>query len=136
MGQDLYSFVHDYTASCFAVQEVSKESAGASICKLLHKGSGKPYILRKMNGSTSAFKTYQTLLHCRCDNLPVVYEAASQGERWIVLEEFVVGDTLDALLQAGPFSRSETKRLRCRSVMHCRSCIHLAWSTGTSSRRI
>ena len=36
MGQDLYSFVHDYTASCFAVQEVLKESVDASICRLLH----------------------------------------------------------------------------------------------------
>ena len=65
-----------------------------------------------------------------CPCLPLIYEAAEQDGKDLVIEEFIEGDTLDFLLKDTLFSQVETKQIvkpLCQGLWVLHS---LAASTG------
>ena len=87
---------------------VLKETPRGSVRRVRHKTSHRNYICRSFPGSDLV---YRKLLGVKCEHLPRIYEAAGDGERVLVLEEFILGDTLTTLLQAGPLSVKETRNI-------------------------
>ena len=85
-----------------------KESARGSVDLLRHRATGENFILRHFHGSA---EVYQKLLRYTCPHLPTTLEVASRGEEYLVLEEFIQGDTLDFLLRDALFSPEETKKI-------------------------
>lgn len=93
---------------------------------ICHRASGQRFILRRFTGNG---EVYRKLLNYSCQNLPVIYEAASQGEENLVLEEFIEGDTLGFLLEGALFSPKETREITaqlCRAlwVLHSLAAVH------------
>ena len=91
-----------------------------------HRGTGQRFILRQFNGGA---EVYRKLLDCACPNLPIVYEAAEQEGKTLVLEEYVEGDNLGTLLQGALFTPEETRRIVtqvCRGlwVIHSLGAVH------------
>ena len=105
---DLYTFLENYLESSFEEMSVLKETPRGSVRRVRHKTSHRNYICRSFAGSDLV---YRKLLGVKCEHLPRIYEAAGDGERVLVLEEFILGDTLAALLQAGPLSVKETRNI-------------------------
>lgn len=107
-------------------ERVMKESPRGSVVLLRHRASGRRFVLRQFQGNA---EVYQKLLQYTCPNLPVVYEAVTDGDRALVLEEYIQGDTLGFLLQDARFSAEETRRIIrqvCRAlwVLHTLGAVH------------
>ena len=103
-----------------------KESPRGSVRLIRHRATGRRFILRQFTGSA---EVYRQLLACACRNLPTVYEVASEGDRHIVLEEYIEGDNLGVLLEGGLFSPRETRDIVaqvCRAlwVLHSMAAVH------------
>ena len=103
-----------------------KESSRGSVRLIRHSATGKRFILRRFTGNG---EVYRKLLNCSCRHLPLIYEAAEQGEENLVLEEFIEGDTLGFLLQGALFSPQETRKIvgqLCQAlwVLHSMAAVH------------
>lgn len=141
--EDLYAFVDKYIEEMFETEAVLKTSPRGTITKLRKKTSHQRYICRRFSGSGDV---YSALLGKRCAHLPQIYEAAYRMEipdsceghgmdemrQTIVLEEYLVGDTLAMLLQAGPLTGSQVKNI---SIQLCRG-LHVLHSLGWVHRDI
>lgn len=103
-----------------------KESSRGSVRLIRHSATGKRFILRRFTGNG---EVYRKLLNCSCRHLPLIYEAAEQGEENLVVEEFIEGDTLGFLLQGALFSPQETRKIvgqLCQAlwVLHSMAAVH------------
>ena len=103
-----------------------KEGPRGSIRLIRHKATGQQFVLRQFTGSA---EVYRKLLGCTCPNLPTVFEAVSQGDSHIVLEEFIQGDNLGELLQSALFTPKETQDIAlqiCRALwtLHSMAAVH------------
>ncbi len=103
-----------------------KQSCRSSIRLIRHKVTGRRFVRREFTGNSDV---YQKLVGCTCSNLPIVYEAVSQGEQNLILEEYVAGDTLGSLLRGALFSQEETRDIVlqvCRAlwVLHSMDAVH------------
>ena len=109
-----------------------KESPRGSVRLIRHRQSGRRFILRRFTGNG---EVYRKLLDCSCRHLPLIYEAAEQGEENLVIEEFIEGDTLGFLFRA-PYSPPRRPVGSWGSWARPGGC-STPWppSTGTSSRR-
>lgn len=85
-----------------------KEISYGSVRLIRHQGSGRQFILRRFTGNG---EVCQKLLDCSCPCLPLIYEAAEQDGKDLVIEESIEGDTLDFLLKDTLFSQVETKQI-------------------------
>ena len=91
--------------------EVVKElKSGPRGCVLLvqNRQNGARFLFRDYQGSA---EVYRKLLTVSCPHLPRILEAAEQDGSVAVLEEYIQGDTLAALLKADVFSQKEARRL-------------------------
>ena len=103
-----------------------KESSRGHVDLIRHRVTGQKLVLRRFTGSA---EVYQKLLHYSCPNLPQTLEVASLGEKHLVLEEYIQGDTLGFLLQDALFSPKETRTIItqvCRAlwVLHFLGAVH------------
>ncbi len=103
-----------------------KESPRGSVRLIRHRTAGQRFILRQFSGNG---EVYRKLLNYSCRNLPVIFEAVSQGEDNLVLEECIAGDTLGFLLEGSLFSPNETRKIviqLCRAlwVLHGLAAVH------------
>lgn len=83
-------------------------------------------MLRRFRGD---YSVYRCLLGIRHPNLPVIYEAIAEGDRCLVLEEYIAGQSLAEYLKTALLSERETRRIGaalCRAliVLHENGIIH------------
>jgi serine/threonine protein kinase len=110
----------------FETVRTLKESPRGSVRLIRHRTAGQRFILRQFSGNG---EVYRKLLNYSCRNLPVIFEAVSQGEDNLVLEECIAGDTLGFLLEGSLFSPNETRKIviqLCRAlwVLHGLAAVH------------
>ena len=122
----MYAWLEAALAERFEPVALLKESGRGSVTHLRHKDTGTRFILRRMTGSG---EVYRRLLDVRCPNLPTIFETASDGEKTLVLEEFIQGDNLADLINADPLPRDaavRTARQLCRAlwVLHSLGAVH------------
>ena len=103
-----------------------KEGPRGSVRLIRHRGSGRLFVLRQFTGNG---EVYRKLLPYTCPHLPTVYEVAAAGTENLVLEEFIQGDTLGALLRDACFSPDETRKIVtqvCQGlwVLHSLGAVH------------
>ena len=122
----MYNWLQDMIHQEYAVVRVLKESSRGSVRLIRHKATGKQFILRQFVGNA---EVYQKLLGYSCQNLPEILEVAVDGEKALVIEEFIEGDTLDFLLEGALFTPQETKEIvtqLCQAlwVLHSMAAVH------------
>ncbi|WP_243152165.1 protein kinase [Pseudoflavonifractor sp. 524-17] len=122
----IFDWLQDALDTNFEVVRILKEGPRSSVRLIRHVATGKRFILRRFQGSG---EVYQRLLSCSSPNLPMIFEAASQGERNLVVEEFVEGDTLSFLLKDAlfqPWEVRKTARQLCQAlwVLHSMAAVH------------
>ena len=122
----MYNWLQDMIHQEYEAIRVLKESPRGSVRLIRHRATGKQFILRRFTGNA---EVYQKLLGYSCQNLPEVLEAAVDGERALVVEEFIEGDTLDFLLEGALFTPRETREIvtqLCQAlwVLHSMTAVH------------
>ena len=103
-----------------------KESPRGSVRLIRHRATGRRFVLRRFTGNA---EVYEKLLRCSCRHLPMILEVAKDGERKLILEEFIEGDTLGFLLQEALFTAEETRQIvtqLCQAlwVLHSMAAVH------------
>ena len=122
----MYTWLLGRLDEAFESVRTLKESPRGSVRLIRHRAAGQRFILRRFTGNG---EVYRKLLSYSCQNLPVIYEAVSQGEDNLVLEECIEGDTLGFLLEGALFSPNETRKIviqLCRAlwVLHGLAAVH------------
>ncbi|MBR2042590.1 MAG: leucine-rich repeat protein [Oscillospiraceae bacterium] len=103
-------------SSEFDFIELIKKSKRSSIFMLRKKENGERFILRIFEGSADV---YQKIMEISSPNLPKVFFAEEDEGTAVVLEEFVMGDTLYDILCGGILSEEDAEKIilqLCRSL--------------------
>ena len=121
-----YTWLSDALGQEFETVQILKQSERGTVTLIRHRASGKKFILRSFTGNA---EVYHKLLNCQCPNLPMIYEVASDGNRNLVLEEYIQGDNMGTMLKDALFSSKETRRIvrqLCRAlwVLHSMGAVH------------
>ena len=87
---------------------------------------GVRYIYRVNQGSADV---YRSLLHLRCEHLPRVLDVWEADGNTYVIEEYVAGDRLDTLLEAGPLTAEQAHSVTVQicdalSALHSVGAVH------------
>ena len=112
----MYTWLSERLDEEFETVRTLKVSPRGSVQLMRHRAAGQNFILRRFTGNG---EVYRKLLNYSCRNLPVIFEAVSQGEDNLVLEECIEGDTLGFLLEGALFSPKETRKIviqLCRAL--------------------
>ena len=122
----MYAWLLDALEQEFQEERLLKRSPRGTVRLLRHRKSGQRFILRRFTGNA---EVYGQLLHYTCKNLPAVFEVASRDGENLVLEEYILGDTLGALLRDALFTPEETRGIVsqvCRAlwVLHSLAAVH------------
>ena len=106
--------------------KVLKESERSRISLVRHHASGSRFVLRQFEGCA---EVYKKLLGLSSPHLPRIIEVGEADGRTVVLEEYIMGDTLAFILEGGLLSIKETRgimRQLCRGVwgLHSVGAVH------------
>ena len=107
------------------LERTLKSGSNGSVC-LVHDETGKQYIYRWFQGTE---EVYQSLRGIVSPYLPKIYDVKSQGDTVYVLEEYICGDSLAFLLEAGPLSPAWVQRISmqlCQALsrLHQEGIVH------------
>lgn len=121
-----YTWLSEALKNEFEPLSLLKQSERGSVTLVRHRATGKRFILRRFSGSA---EVYRRLLSRECPYLPQTYEVASEGDQNLVLEEYIQGDNMGAMLAGALFTPEETKRIIgqiCRAlwVLHTMGAVH------------
>ena len=86
-----YAWFSEALQKEFETQELLKESERSTVSLIRHRASGQPFILRSYTGNA---EVYRKLLGYECPNLPKTLEVASDGDKNLVLEEYISRATI------------------------------------------
>ena len=123
---DVYSALVRAVQTEYDTVRLLKESARGRVAVVRRRSSGERYVFRQFEGGGGV---YRRLLEVTNPHLPVIYEAGSLSGRTAVLEEYVRGDTLAFLLEAGELGVREARdiaRQLCEAlwVLHSMGAVH------------
>ena len=104
----MYDFLLSSVEEHYEVVKELKSGPRGSVRLLRHKQTGKRFIFRTYQGNA---EVYRKLLEITSPNLPEILEVGEKNGNVAVLEEYIQGDTLAALLKADVFSQKEARRL-------------------------
>lgn len=122
----MYRWLSGQLEQQFQIVKVLKTSDTSEVSVLRHRKLGKDIVRRVYRGSDRVYRILQTLSHV---NLPRVYEVVSDGERVLVLEEYIDGITISEALEAQLYSEkaaSATIRQICDGLwaLHQLGIVH------------
>lgn len=122
----IYDWLLNAIQAEFEQVRLLKESSRGSVSLIRHRATGQKLILRRFTGNG---EVYQKLLEISCRNLPRTLEVAERDGAYLVLEEFIEGDTLGFLLRDALFTPEETREIVtqvCRAlwVLHSMAAVH------------
>ena len=125
-SMDVYSALVRAVQTEYDTVRLLKESARGRVALVRRRSSGERYVFRQFEGGGGV---YRRLLEVTNPHLPVIYEAGSLSGRTAVLEEYVRGDTLAFLLEAGELGVREARdiaRQLCEAlwVLHSMGAVH------------
>lgn len=107
------------------VSVLSKRN-GCTVYRLRHKQHGKDLVLRSFDTPVAV---YDILRGIRCENLPMIYDTIACDDGQIVLEEYIDGITVAAVMESGRYRYRGAKmvlRAVCQAltVLHERGIVH------------
>ncbi len=105
---------------------VLRDTPKAVIRQLRHKQLGRDLVCLCFEGDGSLYRLLQTVRH---PHLPRIYEVRQEGNRCMVLEEFVDGATVAQILENGRYTEDGVRQVMaavCDAVgfLHDRGYIH------------
>ncbi len=106
--------------------QILKESPRGTVALLRHRKTGALCVLREFCGSAAV---YEKLLTIRNPHLPQILAVSADGNRVLVLEEYIPGDDLAFLLESAVCSPRQTRAITkdlCAAlwVLHSIGAVH------------
>lgn len=124
----MYTYLTEQLNTLFEPVTVLRDdpSEGKSLTRVRHKTTHRDFVLRQFRGDAQC---YQKLLSVKSPYLPEVFEAAADGDRVMVLEEYIEGDLVSDMLKDTLFSEKETVSIvldicQALQILHQRDIIH------------
>lgn len=122
----MYAWLEQEIAQRFSPVQQLKRSPRGTVELLRHNKTGQLVICRRFMGSGEVYRQLRAL---SAPHLARVLEVAEQDGQVIVLEEYVEGDTLEALLRTRRFSpreAAEIGRQLCSGLypLHAMGLVH------------
>lgn len=121
-----YTWLEKALQTDFETIGLLKQGERGTIELIRHRSENQKFILRRFSGNA---EVYCRLLNYACPNLPEVFEVASDGDRNLLIEEYIQGDNMGVMLRDSLFSPDETRRIirqLCRGlwVLHSIGAVH------------
>ena len=121
-----YSYFEKQIEERFTVLETLVGSERKLVQKVRHDASGGLFVLRRQQGSC---EIYRKLLEVKSRYMPEIFETAEEAGRFLVLEEFIRGDSVSGMLRGALFTEKETRGIAmdvCRAlyVLHGLNIVH------------
>lgn len=122
----MYRFLEAALGAHYTVVRTMKEGPRGSMTLLRHQKTGECCVLRRFRGSAAV---YEKLLTICSPHLPQILAVGEENGWVLVLEEYVRGDDLAFLLEAGVLSARQTRAITmdvCRAlwVLHGLGAVH------------
>lgn len=105
---EIYDFLLQSVAEKFTKVKSLQETPRSQVWLLRHNDTGKRYVFRNYEGDAAV---YRALMQVSCPVIPEVYEAAEKSGRSAVLEEYIPGETISAMLEGALFTPREVRRI-------------------------
>lgn len=105
---EIYDMLEEAVRTEYDTIRLIKKSERGGVSLVRHRDSGVRFIFRRFKGSS---EVYRKLLSVSCPYLPQIMEVGEKDGQTVLLEEYIQGDTLTELLEAGPLSIQETKKI-------------------------
>ena len=103
-----YTWFKETLKELFEPLELLKRSERGEVSLIRHRATGDKFILRSFTGNADVYKK---LTESSSPYMPTVYDVASDGDKQLVLEEYVKGDNMSTLLKDALFTSEETRRI-------------------------
>lgn len=107
-------------------EKLLKSTESGCIYLVRDRESGQRRIYREFEGSG---EVYEKLSQLRSPHLPRIYQVQQEGNRTVVLEEYILGDTLAFLLEGGRLPEAQAAEILCQlcdalTALHQAGIVH------------
>ncbi len=104
----MYGIIEDALEKEYEFLKALKKTEKKEILLYRHLKQEKCIVVKRFSGEC---EVYNRLHSIRQQNLPIVYQVASEGEKIIVLEEYIKGITVADVLETGLYTEQGMARL-------------------------
>ena len=110
----------------YTTERILRERETACVWLLRERETGRRMVFRRYEGDGSV---YRKLVETDCPNLPHVMAVEEENGQVLVLEEYIQGDSLEALLKGCPMTPKEAARIAVQlcgalEVLHGLGAVH------------
>ncbi len=122
----MYNWLKGVFDKEYSIEKVIKRSEDKSVILMKNKENGVSVIVKEYEGSCGVYKKLVNINH---ENLPMVYEAVANGDKSMVVEEYIEGITVGDVLETGLYTEEGVKvvisQLICAlEVLHGNGIVH------------
>ncbi|MBE5964701.1 MAG: serine/threonine protein kinase [Lachnospira sp.] len=122
----LYGWLKEVIETEYNIEKVLSRKLDYSIVLAKNKSSGKYVVVREYLGNCDVYKILKGIEH---DNLPLVYEAVTDGEYSFVIEEYIEGITIGEVLETGTYTTEGVEKVvknlvNALKILHKNNIVH------------
>ena len=92
----------------YTLVQVMRDTPTMTVRRLRHNRLGQDLVCLCFEGDGSLYRLLQTVRH---PHLPRIYEVRQEGERCVVLEEYLSGSTVAQVLENGVYTEDGVRRV-------------------------
>ena len=122
----MYKWLQNILNTEYEIEKVIKRTENMSVEVMKNRHNGRCLLAKRYVGDCTVYKILTGIQH---ENLPVVYEAVSEGDKCIVLEEYIEGITVGQILETGLYTSDGVEKVIAQLVealerLHCNNIVH------------
>ena len=122
----LYDWLESVIEKEYCVEKIIKVTEDKSIALMKNNRNSERVLVRKYMGSSAVYKALTKINHI---NLPIVYEAVSDGDKSLVVEEYIEGLTVEQILETGRYTAAGVEDIiiqlaEALDVLHENNIVH------------
>lgn len=122
----MYTWLETVMNEQYDIEKILKRTNEKSIILLRNKHNGKIIVLKKYKGNSEVYKMLINIYH---RNLPIIYEAVSEGDKCIIVEEYIEGYSVGEILEAGWYTEEGVEKVikqlvEVLDILHKRNIVH------------
>lgn len=122
----MYKWLESVIEKEYKYEKTYKRDSKGSVILMSNKNNGKMVLVRKYVGDCNVYKMLTSISH---RNLPVVYEAVTDGKNSIVMEEYIEGMTVGEVLETGRYTPDGVEKVVVQmasalAVLHRNNIVH------------
>lgn len=126
MSENLYQWLKDILDTEYRFINNIKRTENSIINVLENKKNNKRVVVKYLTGNVD---TYKALLNISHPNIPIIYDIVADDDKYILIEEYIDGITIDEILETGLYTSSGVYKVverlcRALSVLHKKNIIH------------